>query len=84
MVVPATPYAEFVPRQVTGLAALPHSGQVTWDVARQVQGNEATFQARMNFQFGYFNLAQPRVPIVLSVEDNIRLELDLRRQRVSG
>ncbi len=57
---------------------------VTWDVTASVQGNEVTGQATTAFKFGDFNLAQPRVPVVLSIEDNIRLELDVVLQRASS
>lgn len=57
--------------------------RVTWDVNAKMQGNEGSGQAITNFNFAYFNLTQPRVPTVLSVEDNIRLELDFTLQRAS-
>ncbi|OGO38282.1 MAG: hypothetical protein A2Z03_08605 [Chloroflexi bacterium RBG_16_56_8] len=50
---------------------------VTWEVTCQPQGNEGSCHATTNFNFAYFNLTQPRVPVVLSVVDNIVLELDL-------
>jgi polyisoprenoid-binding protein YceI len=50
---------------------------VTWDFTGQLQGNELTGQATTSFKFEDFNLTQPRVPVVLSVEDNIKLELDI-------
>ena len=50
---------------------------VTWQVTCQPQGNEGSCHATTNFNFAYFNLTQPRVPVVLSVVDNIVLELDL-------
>lgn len=50
---------------------------VTWDFAGTVQDNALTGAATTAFTFGEFELTQPRVPVVLSVEDNIRLELDL-------
>ena len=56
--------------------------RVTWDIKAKVEGNEATGLATTNFNFAYFNLNQPRVPSVLSVEDIIRLELDFTLQRV--
>ncbi len=55
---------------------------VTWDVSGQVNGNEATGTATTSFNFAYFNLERPTVAIVLSIEDNIRLEMDLDLQRV--
>ena len=56
---------------------------VTWEVACKAQGNNGTCQASTTFQFEYFGLTPPRVPVVLSVEDNIKLELDLTFQRIS-
>jgi polyisoprenoid-binding protein YceI len=55
--------------------------RVTWDVAGQVNGNEASGTANTSFNFAYFNLQQPRVPLVLSIEDNIKLELDIFLRR---
>ena len=55
--------------------------QVTWDFTGKIQGNELTGQATTAFTFDTFNLTQPRVPVVLSVENNIKLELNLDLQR---
>ena len=49
---------------------------VTWDVACQAQGTEGLCHATTSFTFEYFDMAPPRVPIVLSVVDNINLEVD--------
>lgn len=57
---------------------------VTWDVTCKGEGNEGTCQATTNFTFEYFNITQPRVPVVLSVVDNIVLELDIDLQRTSN
>ena len=54
---------------------------VTWDVTAQVQGNQVTGQATTSFKFEDFSLTQPRVARVLSIEDNIKLELDVTLQR---
>lgn len=51
---------------------------ITWDVTGKVDGNTVTGQATTAFKFGDFNLTQPRVPTVLSIEDNIRLEIDFK------
>jgi polyisoprenoid-binding protein YceI len=56
---------------------------ITWDVKGAITGDEATGQAKTSFTFAEFNLRQPRVPLVLSVEDNIRLEIDLHVQRAA-
>lgn len=53
----------------------------TWDVTLTFRGEETAGLATTSFQFGYFNMAVPRVVVVLSVEDNIRLELEFRLTR---
>ena len=54
---------------------------VTWEVKGEVKGGEARGQATTSFTFAYFNMTKPQVPVVLSVEDNIKLELDLHLKR---
>lgn len=54
---------------------------VTWDVQGKVIGDEAIGTAKTNFKFAYFNLAIPNVARVLSIVDNIQLELDLDLKR---
>ncbi len=56
----------------------------TWDVSGNVNGDEATGQATTSFKFEDFQMSPPTVSVVLSVEDNIRLEIDLDMRRVSG
>ncbi len=58
--------------------------QVTWNVTGKIQGNELTSQATTSFKFDYFGLTQPKVPVVLSVEDHIQLELDMVLQRMNN
>ena len=53
---------------------------VTWDVTGTIENGQATGTATTSFTFSEFNLTQPRVPVVLSVEDNIKLEVDLTLQ----
>jgi polyisoprenoid-binding protein YceI len=53
----------------------------TWDVKAEVQGNQVTGLATTTFTFEDFNLSQPRVPVVLSVEDHITLELNFTLQK---
>jgi len=57
--------------------------RVTWDAKGTVTGDEASGTATTRFNFAYFNLTRPSVPVVLSIEDNIILELDvfLRREK---
>ena len=56
---------------------------LVWDGTVEFQGNSIRLQARTAFKFGDFELTRPRVLLVLSVEDNIRLEVDLRLRQVS-
>ncbi len=58
--------------------------EVSWTVTGTVDGDRAVGQAITSFTFADFNLTQPRVPIVLSIEDEIKLELDLVLQRTGG
>ncbi len=59
--------------------------EVTWDVTCQPQGSDQGMcHATTTFTFEYFNLNQPRVPVVLSVEDHITLELDAFLQKLSS
>jgi polyisoprenoid-binding protein YceI len=65
--------------QVTGdLTIRDVTRPATWDFTGQVEGDALTGTATTAFTFEHFDLTQPRVPVVLSVDDNIHLELDLR------
>src|SRR5262249_36933133 len=55
--------------------------QVTWESIATFDGPRVNVQARTAFRFGDFRLSQPRVRVLLSVEDDIKLEADLRLQR---
>ena len=48
----------------------------TWEVTAQSSGTAITGKAVTRIQFGDFGMAQPRVAIVLSVVDDIKLEYD--------
>lgn len=56
---------------------------VTWDVSGNVKGDQATGTAAVTFKFEDFNLNQPSVPVVLSIEDHITLQLDLVLQKTT-
>ncbi len=58
--------------------------EVIWTVTGTVEGDRAVGLAVTSFTFADFDLTQPRVPIVLSIEDEIKLELDLVLQRTGG
>jgi hypothetical protein len=51
--------------------------RITWPSTATFSGATVTVAARTAFRFADFNLPIPRVSVVLSVEDNIRLEADL-------
>ncbi|HEY3344215.1 MAG TPA: YceI family protein [Anaerolineaceae bacterium] len=50
---------------------------VTWDVTGTAQKGAANGTATTTFKFEDFNMNQPQVPVVLSVVDNITLEVTL-------
>jgi len=51
---------------------------VTWHVSAKADGNDVAGTATTAFTFKDVGLDQPKVPIVLSVEDTIKLEYDFR------
>lgn len=52
-----------------------------WQVTARFDGNQITGSASTAFTFEEFGLTQPRVPVLLSVADTIRLEYDFTLQR---
>lgn len=71
--------------QLTGdLTLLDVTKEVTWDVTGTVENGKAVGQAKTRFTFEDFNLTRPQVPVVLSIEDHIDLELDLTLQQAAG
>jgi polyisoprenoid-binding protein YceI len=60
--------------------------QVTWEATCQVQNSQAegTCHATTSFTLEYFNLSQPQVARVLSIVDNITLEVDLDLKRINA
>lgn len=48
----------------------------TWQVNATFDGQQVTGSAATSFTFAEFGLTQPRVPVVLSVSDTIKLEYD--------
>ena len=48
----------------------------TWQVAANVNGDAITGKATTRIKFGEFGMTQPRVAVVLSVVDDIKLEYD--------
>lgn len=48
----------------------------TWRVTAEAKSGQVTGSASTDFTFSDFNMNQPRVPVLLSVSDTIRLEYD--------
>ena len=72
-----------VPIQVVGdLTIKGVTAEVVWEGEAEFQGDEVRVFLRTEFPFEKFRLAQPRVSVVLSLENRIRLEVELvlRRQ----
>ncbi|WP_135256994.1 YceI family protein [Thermus caldilimi] len=55
--------------------------EVVWEGEAVFQGQEVRVSLKTEFPFEKFRLVQPRVPILLSVENRIRLEVDLSLRR---
>jgi len=55
--------------------------RVTWEATASFDGPRVSVRARTAFRFGDFGLRIPRVSVVLSVEDDIKLEADLVLRR---
>ncbi len=79
-----------LPLPQTGTASFELLGDLTirdatrrlaWEATATLNGRDATVRARTTFRFADFGLRIPRVSVVLSIEDNIRLELDLLLRR---
>ena len=56
--------------------------EITFDVSGTFRGDTVQGKALTSFPFSLFNLTQPRLPFLLSVEDEIRLEIDFRMREV--
>ncbi len=55
--------------------------RMTWTATGSFEGPRVSVRARTAFRFGDFGLRVPRVSVVLSVEDDIKLEADLVLRR---
>jgi len=63
---------------VTSMTVHDTTHEVSWDVTGQRVGRELRATARTTVHFGDFGLERPSVAAVLSVQDEIRLEVLLR------
>ncbi|GLV47973.1 hypothetical protein TJA_11310 [Thermus sp. LT1-2-5] len=55
--------------------------EVVWEGEAEFRGQEVRVFLKTEFPFERFRLVQPRVPVVLGVENRIRLEVDLTLRR---
>ena len=58
--------------------------EVTWETSAQFSEDRIMGTATTNFTFDEFNLTVPSVAVVLSVENNIRLEIDFVLQKTES
>ena len=58
--------------------------EVTWETSAQFSEDRIMGTATTNFTFDEFNLTVPSVAVVLSVENNIRLEIDFVLQKTEA
>lgn len=76
------PQSGSVPFELVGdLTVKDATRRVTWDATASFDGPRVSVRARTAFRFGDFGLEVPRVAVVLSVEDDIKLEADLVLRR---
>jgi polyisoprenoid-binding protein YceI len=57
------------------------SRPTVWNVTARAEGNDVTGSASTAFTFKDVGLDQPKVPVVLSVADTIKLEYDFKMVR---
>ena len=69
---------------VGNLTIMDVTRSVEWEVIGNLQDDIFRGQAFTSFTFDYFEIDQPRVASVLSIEDTIRLEVDFTLQRVDN
>jgi polyisoprenoid-binding protein YceI len=76
------PQTGSVPFEMVGeLTIKETTRRVTWEATATFDGPRVSVRAWTAFRFGDFGLRIPRVSVVLSVEDDIKLEADLVLQR---
>jgi polyisoprenoid-binding protein YceI len=76
------PASGSVPFELVGdLTVKETTRRVSWSSVASFEGPRVIVRARTAFRFGDFGLRIPRVSVVLSVEDDIKLEADLVLRR---
>ena len=67
---------EFEFSMITDTTISAVTSNILWKVTAAHEGDHLSGSAKTNFTFDTFKLNQPRLAFILSMEDNIRLELD--------
>jgi polyisoprenoid-binding protein YceI len=76
------PESGTVPFELVGdLTVKEVTRRVSWSATASFEGPRVAVRARTAFRFGDFDLRIPRVSVVLSVDDDIKLEADLVLRR---
>ena len=57
--------------------------EVTWNIVSTMNNENVSGQASTTVQFAMFNLTKPKVPLLASVHDDIRLEVEFRAKRTN-
>jgi hypothetical protein len=57
--------------------------EVTWNVVSTINNDTVSGQANTARQFAQFNMTKPSVPLLASVADDIRLEVEFRTKRTN-
>ena len=60
------------------------TSSLEWEATVTFDGNGVVELAQTSFPFSIFRLSRPRLAFILSVEDSIRLELDLVAKIIAG
>jgi len=59
------------------------TAEQTWDVAATFAGDAVNAKATTRFNFAKYKITVPRIFGLISVEDDIRLELNVRMRRIA-
>ena len=52
------------------------TSETNWKVDAEIEGNEIKGKASTSITWEQFSLSKPRLPFIISVEDEIELEID--------
>ena len=75
---------EFQFSMITDTTIREVTSSILWQVTATYEGDHLSGSAKTNFTFDTFKLNQPRLAFILSIEDNIRLELDFLAEVRNG